>query len=519
MGARGSALRVPTRATCVVPSSVAPQEQPEEEQGRGGHVAQMVLEVLPKPDANVDEPAAVQRYPEPRCIERCTGPSFGQRLRKQARRSLLMRPRGPAKGTLRSRRSLRMTKEDQDAAEHDAPPQSLQGSPPRSRRRRRGLQWLPGDDDSSGEGDEVISALSHMSTNNPTTASRIRFTTEGIHLHVKGLEGCRDRGIALSPCVASVFASGVDPTSCVALQSGRLAPLAPPTDYQLQRSGDGWFLVADTRAFFNFELGRWQPLGLAKGPYGSVLELVYVAFVPDVNPGPATAGPALFVKLGYRELSEGEDGGHSGIIGYVEKKSRKLRLTNVPGAGIFIFCAPQSHQVFARPCRAAEASLKTELLHSSEVVVTLSGDRGDVGAFSSSLEYMFVEDSCRRGFRVGPLAALTRALRAFTGDATLLPQCSSASCGGGIRRGRKRLAPWPGTLEVSDAYPAATGGPEGLPVAGCMAASPTGAEPVAAAFPLRGPASALRSRAKRAGLGDQTPRKDLRRAALLRWSA
>jgi hypothetical protein len=52
------------------------------------------------------------------------------------------------------------------------------------------------------------------------------------------------------------------------------------------------------------------------------------------------------------------------------------------------------------------------LLHCSELSVTPSGHCGEVGSFSSSLEYFFIEEST---VQTGPLAALTRLLRSFTG--------------------------------------------------------------------------------------------------------
>lgn len=169
---------------------------------------------------------------------------------------------------------------------------------------------------------------------------------------------------------------------------------------------------------------------------------------------------------------------------------------------MFVFRAPQNHQVFARPCRAAEASLKTELLHSSDILVTPSGHCGDICAFSSSLEYMFVEDSRPPDCQVGPLAALTNALRTFTGDPQLIPLEARASAGGGVRRGRKRLRPWRGPLgPTASSGPAATASATAAGErAEATAAADTGIAALAGAGRAR-PAAALRSRAKRARLG------------------
>lgn len=145
---------------------------------------------------------------------------------------------------------------------------------------------------------------------------------------------------------------------------------------------------------------------------------------------------------------EAESGDHDSIIGYLEKKSAKLQLTNVPGAGIFVFDVPRSHQVFARPGRAAEASLKTELIHCNELIVTPTGHNGDIGAFSASLEYFFLEQS---GSGHSPLAALTCFLQAFTSNENLLPQRAVAKIGGDMRCGRKHLQPWSSQCGLLDA--------------------------------------------------------------------
>merc|ERR1719424_2787783 len=155
---------------------------------------------------------------------------------------------------------------------------------------------------------------------------------------------------------------------------------------------------------------------LVYGPYAAVVDFLYLAFVPQKERGRVHGRTEFFMKLGYRELVRGSD--HGSFVCYVEKKSAPLQLTNVPGAGIFVFEAPANHKVFSRPARAAEASLKTELLHSTELTVTPTGHCADVGSFSTSLEYFFIEAA---GTRFETLAALTRLLRNFTYNPNLLP--------------------------------------------------------------------------------------------------
>lgn len=331
------------------------------------------------------------------------------------------------------------------------------GRPMKQKRRRRGAHTRKVncsrmvDDDSAEEQQERpkcgdLSAL--LLSLDVQEAQKIRFTTHGTSLHLDGLQHCRDHVVRLSETVAMFFAGGVDPISCVALQSGRLTTIGPVDNYQLQNVNGTWVLVADGHAYFNFILSRWQPLSMvAHGPYAPAKDLLYVAFVPQKVRGRVHERNSLFVKLGYRDQVQGEKGDQDSLIGYLEKKSATLQLSNVPGAGIFAFEVPKDHYTFDRPCRAAEASLKTAFLHSAELIVTPSGHCGDVGVFSASLEYFFVEEA---KFGCAPLPALTRLLRSFTGDCSLLPQCAVASRGGDSRRGRKSLQPWPEDLDLSD---------------------------------------------------------------------
>jgi len=369
--------------------------------------------------------------------------------------------------------------------------------PMKQKRRRREAQtdkvkypWMVDDDsaEEQQEPPECADLLSLLVSHDAQEVQKIQFTTHGTSLHLDGLQHCRDHAVHLSTTVAMFLAGGVDPITCVALQSGRMTTIGPVKNYQLQNVNGAWVLVADSHAYFNLILSRWQPLSMvAYGPYAPAKDLLYVAFVPQRVRGRVHGRSALFVKLGYRELVQGEKSDHDSLIGYLEKKSAPLQLTNVPGAGIFVFDVPKDHHAFARPGRAAEASMKTALLHSAELIVTPSGHCGDVGTFSASLEYFFLEEA-----KLGraPLPALTRLLWSFTGDRSLLPQCAVASCGGDARRGRKRLQPWVEDLDMLDPVDAAcvnTDGGHGESFHSSITA-------IASTIPS--PMHALRSRAK-----------------------
>jgi len=248
----------------------------------------------------------------------------------------------------------------------------------------------------------------------------------------------------VSADVAAQLTRGFTPKGrAVSLQAGGLSALEPGDAFRLilQRDGKGHILAGGT-AFFNFLLGLWMPLSRLPA-YVPSRKVLYCAFCPQKSPICESSAPLLLVKLGFRSLGELEE---DSLIRYVEKKTRVLRLTNVPGAGLFVLPPPESHRSLEDPARAAEESLKAALLGSPELRAVPSGHRAEVATFSSSLEYLWVA-ARRPGF--APLQALTGALRDFSGDATLEPRRAFASdlreaASALYRRrgGRKRLVQW-----------------------------------------------------------------------------
>ncbi|CAK0805195.1 unnamed protein product [Prorocentrum cordatum] len=291
-------------------------------------------------------------------------------------------------------------------------------------------------------------------------AGAARLESSGARLALPCLGGFTGSVLHVPRDVALVLAGGAEPRGRRVLHSGRLEAFEPGRGCHLRRDGDGWMLVVSGRpcqVCFNFASKRWQPLCLfLRGACAPASEVLYLAFVPERGRGSRAGGPRLFVKLGYRELAGAQcnlRGDASALVNYIEKKSPLLRLTNVTGAGCFVFPPPADHGCFTRPGRAAEACLKDELLNTRHLSVTPSGHRGEVGVFSASLEYFFVE--APRGSGASALAALARVLRAFSGDPGLLPQRAQATSGGGVRLGRKRLRPWPEPLPLPPDAPGA----------------------------------------------------------------
>lgn len=343
--------------------------------------------------------------------------------------------------------------------------------PPCAKRTGIGDKAAAADDDSGNEASDLLWCRAaqerlarSLADGNDAVASKLHFVSVGAHVRIEELRAVRERRVPVSELVAATLAGGMDPSCCVALHSGRLVRFDGVERYRLQRSGTDWLLVAevaDGHAFFNFAIGLWQPLQMAThGPYAPMVELLYVAFAPERSPGPRGGGKALFVKLGYRELAtdRGEKD-YASLVSYVEKKSRKLRITNNPGAGIFIFRPSRCHDAFLRRCRAAEASLKSEFLNCGELVVTPTDVRGNIGTFSASLEYLFIEERAGAANPFGPLPALTGALRRFAGNPDLLPYHAFAAAAAAddsgpqqqLQQGRatlpqrcgsKRLWPW-----------------------------------------------------------------------------
>lgn len=273
------------------------------------------------------------------------------------------------------------------------------------------------------------------------------FSIDGVDIWVDMLGHCRVRNVQISSAVAMLMTGGVCPEGRTLLHHGCLASSA---GYNASRSGQvprafslqllrgnnscGRRVLISEGLFFNFPLRQWQPLSRLSAymPTGRVL---YCAFRPVILLGPRSSA-TLFVKIGYRSLGAQEE---STLVGYVEKKSKELRLTNVAGAGIFVLPVPRSHSGFEDPARAAEESLKSAVRDSEELRVVPTGHRGDVGIFSASLEYLCVDS---RRPDATPLQALTEVLRKFGGEPSLEPYRVAASGGGRHRCGRKRLAPW-----------------------------------------------------------------------------
>mmetsp|Transcript_22066 Transcript_22066/g.47042 ORF Transcript_22066/g.47042 Transcript_22066/m.47042 type:complete len:198 (+) Transcript_22066:355-948(+) len=87
------------------------------------------------------------------------------------------------------------------------------------------------------------------------------------------------------------------------------------------------------------------------------------------------------------------------------------------------------------------------MLHCSELVVLHSGNRADIGSFSTSLEYMFIEDACSQA--QDPIRALRTVLRRFSGNPSLEPLRAEAPlCA--AKRGRKRLRSWPAQAQQDE---------------------------------------------------------------------
>ncbi|CAJ1373590.1 unnamed protein product [Effrenium voratum] len=259
---------------------------------------------------------------------------------------------------------------------------------------------------------------SHCSQSDLGDHGDLRFSTQGVLVDVEELQTCRRRHVPISSAVATQLTAGILPGDTRVLRSGRLARLSS-ANYALMRPGEASERVLTCgRAFFNFLLKRWQPMTRLVA-YMPGRHVLYCAFTRKED--------ALFIKVGYRTLN----GKRESIVNYIEKKTAKLRLTNVSGAGLFIMHLPQNHACFKDPARAAEESLKLAIRSSEQLQASPSGHHGEIGTFSSSLEYYFVK--AQQG---AVLPALTSVLRDFTGDQSLVP----LRCVAALRR--KRLLAW-----------------------------------------------------------------------------
>jgi hypothetical protein len=213
----------------------------------------------------------------------------------------------------------------------------------------------------------------------------------------------------------------------------------PPPDggletFRLQRHkhiNGAHLLVSSGSHWFNFLIQKWQKLACVSKYAGRRRQILYAAFVPQDD-------ALLFLKFGFYTLKrEGATGTTSDeLISYLEKKTKKLSLTNVSGAGVFVMTLPTNHKTadFSDVAKAAEESLKSILCDASELRVEPTGCQGDDLCLASS-EYLWVRSSASN---LTPLQSLTQVLRGFSGDPMLEPQCAIAQ----RRGGRKSLVPW-----------------------------------------------------------------------------
>ena len=260
---------------------------------------------------------------------------------------------------------------------------------------------------------------------------KVDFWVVGVLVYFEILRNCGKRHILISESVAKHLTSGSLPGEDLrVLQHGRLAPnqsfsykLTLPLDVHARQDAGRW--LACGKLFFNFVLKQWQP-ATALVTYLPRCHVLYCAFAP--------VDDALFVKVGYRALGNKT---RESIVRYVENKTRKLRLTNRYGAGLFLMPLPESHNCFESPARAAEESLKSAVSSSPHLRANPSGSNGEFVAFSFSLEYYFVKSKGKGT----ALQALASTLQDFTGNRNLKP-LRSVSSPGVVRAGRSRLVEW-----------------------------------------------------------------------------
>ena len=261
-----------------------------------------------------------------------------------------------------------------------------------------------------------------------------RFQVRGILVEVENMEAHLEEHVVISNALAEHLAGGVACDVRV-LHSGRLMKISPES-FRLSlptaklAHGKGRLLCSD-RTFFNFLMKRWQPMaGLSA--YLRAEPVLYCAFRP--------LGDALFLKVGYRSLGKNM----ASIINYLETKTETLRITNVPGAGVFVMPLPESHRCFPDPARAAEESLKSAVRC---LPVSPTGHKGEFASFSHSMEYYFLKE--KNGLKL-----LAEALRGFAQDPLLNPYRAVARGLGRRRQGRCRLLEWHEPFATERAQPA-----------------------------------------------------------------
>ena len=272
-------------------------------------------------------------------------------------------------------------------------------------------------------------------------AGLLSFTVRGIFVELEVLKNNTRMRIEISNAVADYLTDGARRLlgEVRVLQHGRLARLPEsascalvlPLVHVQSDAALGGRILSCNNVFFNFLLKQWQPMSRL-GVYMPGGHVLYCVFTP--------ADDALFIKVGYRALGESK---RETIIAYVEKKTERLRITNVPGAGIFVMPLPQTHKCFADPAKAAEESLKSAIRASPWIIASPSSYNGELISFSQSMEYYFIKAQAGEG---SSLQALVNTLKDFTGDPNLQP-LRSLMTPGPFRAGRRRLYDWKGSYE------------------------------------------------------------------------
>ena len=147
------------------------------------------------------------------------------------------------------------------------------------------------------------------------------------------------------------------------------------------------------------------------------------------------------------------------LVAYIEDK-KKVNITNVSGAGVFILEAPPSHDMYRR-CKAPESTLKYYLLSKKDVTICAANQDGTDIDPSASLEYLHVTEAGRDS--VLPMGGMQHYMQCLMEpllrklehhvswfasdfhDDTLRYPCMSVSVGGGSQsQGDQKLRPWYG---------------------------------------------------------------------------
>jgi hypothetical protein len=283
--------------------------------------------------------------------------------------------------------------------------------------------------------DKSVDLCSGVASTNVEQIDELQFTAKGITIRFSGVHN-EKQAMIVSTEVALRLTGGMEPSAFRGLCSRKVCNFPVAAQYRLLASDLTCFdvvssLVQDRglnpldyflvspEAVFNFDTKAWMARGCVESMIaGTALEvpLIYVAYTHVYD-------TKLFLKLGFRNHPKFEPLDY--IVGYIEKKSQQLALTDHACSGVFII------PVTSCTSKTAETLLKHHLLNTKRFLMIPSDRDASLDKESLMLEYFYVEQCCQTD--------LADELRVWSQIPLLEPFRCLSRGGSDLRKGVRKL--------------------------------------------------------------------------------